>query len=249
MPAYIPISPEDAVRWSGVRRARRRRRWCCPSATRRLARWWLLGLLVAVFPANVHMAVDPDDVAARGVPSTACRAGCSGRGCRSSRCSCSGPGARPSRRRHGIRLRQQPARLVEQPAEVVEHAAGVAEDALASSNSAIASSTGRRAATARRPSATSGLSASGGLGVVDRPHDAGTHRCLELGVVDPLLGGELAARDSSVASAAASSSRLTPSSQAAPSSAESKNCCADSSTPSGCVHSRGAHGSATGVGS
>lgn len=30
--------------------------------TRRLARWWLLGLLVAVFPANIHMAVNPEQV-------------------------------------------------------------------------------------------------------------------------------------------------------------------------------------------
>jgi uncharacterized membrane protein len=28
-------------------------------ATRPLARWWLLGLLVAVFPANLHMALNP----------------------------------------------------------------------------------------------------------------------------------------------------------------------------------------------
>ena len=33
-----------------------------PRRTRRLARWWLLGLLVAVFPANVHMAVNPEQV-------------------------------------------------------------------------------------------------------------------------------------------------------------------------------------------
>lgn len=31
-------------------------------ATRRFARWWLLALLVAVFPANVHMAVNPEQV-------------------------------------------------------------------------------------------------------------------------------------------------------------------------------------------
>ncbi|HEX8752653.1 MAG TPA: hypothetical protein VF731_04475 [Solirubrobacterales bacterium] len=31
-------------------------------ATRRLGRWWLLALLLAVFPANVHMAVNPDQV-------------------------------------------------------------------------------------------------------------------------------------------------------------------------------------------
>jgi uncharacterized membrane protein len=30
--------------------------------TRRFGRWWLLGLLVAVFPANVHMAVNPEQV-------------------------------------------------------------------------------------------------------------------------------------------------------------------------------------------
>ena len=31
-----------------------------PPATRRLGRWWLLALLVAVFPANVHMALHPE---------------------------------------------------------------------------------------------------------------------------------------------------------------------------------------------
>jgi uncharacterized membrane protein len=33
-----------------------------PRRTRRLARWWLLGLLLAVFPANVHMAVNPEQI-------------------------------------------------------------------------------------------------------------------------------------------------------------------------------------------
>jgi uncharacterized membrane protein len=33
-----------------------------PRRSRRFARWWLLGLLVAVFPANVHMAVNPEQV-------------------------------------------------------------------------------------------------------------------------------------------------------------------------------------------
>jgi uncharacterized membrane protein len=33
-----------------------------PTRTRRFARWWLLGLLVAVFPANVHMAINPEQV-------------------------------------------------------------------------------------------------------------------------------------------------------------------------------------------
>lgn len=31
-------------------------------ATRRLGRWWLLALLAAVFPANVHMAVNPEQI-------------------------------------------------------------------------------------------------------------------------------------------------------------------------------------------
>jgi uncharacterized membrane protein len=33
-----------------------------PRRTRRGARWWLLGLLLAVFPANVHMAFNPEQI-------------------------------------------------------------------------------------------------------------------------------------------------------------------------------------------
>lgn len=33
-----------------------------PTPTRRFARWWLIAVLMAVFPANVHMAVDPEQV-------------------------------------------------------------------------------------------------------------------------------------------------------------------------------------------
>jgi uncharacterized membrane protein len=33
-----------------------------PRRSRRLARWWLLALLAAVFPANVHMALNPEQV-------------------------------------------------------------------------------------------------------------------------------------------------------------------------------------------
>lgn len=33
-----------------------------PRRSRRFARWWLLALLLAVFPANVHMAVNPEQV-------------------------------------------------------------------------------------------------------------------------------------------------------------------------------------------
>jgi uncharacterized membrane protein len=32
----------------------------------RPARWWLLAVLVAIFPANVHMALNPDEI--RGLP-------------------------------------------------------------------------------------------------------------------------------------------------------------------------------------
>jgi uncharacterized membrane protein len=31
-------------------------------ASRHFSRWWLLGLLLSVFPANVHMAVNPEQV-------------------------------------------------------------------------------------------------------------------------------------------------------------------------------------------
>lgn len=33
-----------------------------PERSRRLGRWWLIALLVAVFPANVHMALNPEQV-------------------------------------------------------------------------------------------------------------------------------------------------------------------------------------------
>lgn len=32
------------------------------------SRWWLIGLLVAVFPANVYMAIDPTGAATFGLP-------------------------------------------------------------------------------------------------------------------------------------------------------------------------------------
>ena len=31
-----------------------------PEATRRGARWWLLAVLLAVYPANIHMALNPE---------------------------------------------------------------------------------------------------------------------------------------------------------------------------------------------
>jgi uncharacterized membrane protein len=36
-------------------------------ASRRLGRWWLLALLAAVFPANVHMAVNPEQIEGAGL--------------------------------------------------------------------------------------------------------------------------------------------------------------------------------------
>jgi uncharacterized membrane protein len=35
-------------------------------ATRRTGRWWLIGLLLAVFPANVYMAVSPEKISGMG---------------------------------------------------------------------------------------------------------------------------------------------------------------------------------------
>ena len=32
-----------------------------PARTRRIARWWLLATVVAIFPANIHMAVNAKD--------------------------------------------------------------------------------------------------------------------------------------------------------------------------------------------
>jgi len=34
-----------------------------PDRTRRAGRWWLLATLVAIFPANLHMALNADDFA------------------------------------------------------------------------------------------------------------------------------------------------------------------------------------------
>ncbi len=67
VPGYMPLSASDAVRWSGYAEIVGGLA-VLPAATRRLGRWWILGVLVAVFPANVHMAVDPADVATKGVP-------------------------------------------------------------------------------------------------------------------------------------------------------------------------------------
>jgi len=60
MPPYLPAHRE-AVIVSGVAEFLGGAA-VGPRRTRRFARWWLLALLVAVFPANVHMAVNPEQV-------------------------------------------------------------------------------------------------------------------------------------------------------------------------------------------
>ena len=60
VPDYVPISSRNAVRWSGYAELAGGL-MAIPRPTRRLARWWLIGLLIAVFPANVHMALHPEE--------------------------------------------------------------------------------------------------------------------------------------------------------------------------------------------
>lgn len=66
MPPQIPMHRE-AVVISGVAEIVGGVAVIAPQ-TRRFARWWLIGLLLAVFPANLFMALRPDEVAERGVP-------------------------------------------------------------------------------------------------------------------------------------------------------------------------------------
>lgn len=60
MPPYLPRRRE-AVVMSGIAEIAGGVAILHPR-TRRFGRWWLLALLLAVFPANVHMAVNPDQV-------------------------------------------------------------------------------------------------------------------------------------------------------------------------------------------
>ena len=61
VPEWIPISARDAVVWSGAAEIAGGLAVLLPS-TRSFARWWLIGVLVAVYPANVHMAVNPEQI-------------------------------------------------------------------------------------------------------------------------------------------------------------------------------------------
>jgi uncharacterized membrane protein len=58
MPPYVPRHRESVL-VSGVAEIAGGVGVLVP-ATRPLARWWLLALLAAVFPANVHMALNPE---------------------------------------------------------------------------------------------------------------------------------------------------------------------------------------------
>lgn len=61
VPDYVPMSPEAAVFHSGWAELAGGIAVIAP-ATRGVARWWLIGLLLAVFPANVHMAIKPEEI-------------------------------------------------------------------------------------------------------------------------------------------------------------------------------------------
>lgn len=58
MPDYVPAHGQ-MVFWSGVAEIAGGAAVISP-ATRTFARWWLLGVLAAVYPANVHMALHPE---------------------------------------------------------------------------------------------------------------------------------------------------------------------------------------------
>lgn len=64
MPPYIP-APAEMVAVSGAAEIAGGVA-ALFARSHRFARLWLLALLVAVFPANVHMAVNPEDV--KGLP-------------------------------------------------------------------------------------------------------------------------------------------------------------------------------------
>ena len=61
VPTAIAARKREAVAISGVAEIAGGLAVLHP-ATRRYSRWWLLALLLAVFPANVHMAVNPEQI-------------------------------------------------------------------------------------------------------------------------------------------------------------------------------------------
>jgi len=61
VPPAIEPQKKEAVAISGVAEIAGAALVLHP-ASRRLGRWWLLALLLAVFPANIHMAVSPEQI-------------------------------------------------------------------------------------------------------------------------------------------------------------------------------------------
>lgn len=66
MPPYVP-RPREAVALSGAAEVAGGVAALAPGS-RRFARWWLTAVLVGVFPANVHMAVNPEQVPGPDIP-------------------------------------------------------------------------------------------------------------------------------------------------------------------------------------
>jgi uncharacterized membrane protein len=64
MPPYLPAH-EELVRASGAAEIAGGLALLHPRS-QRVGGWWLIATLVAVFPANVHMALNPEDY--RGIP-------------------------------------------------------------------------------------------------------------------------------------------------------------------------------------
>ncbi len=62
VPAYVRIPPREAVAVSGVAEIVGALAVIPPSTRRPFARWWLILLLLGVFPANIHMAVSPEQI-------------------------------------------------------------------------------------------------------------------------------------------------------------------------------------------
>jgi len=61
VPTALEAQKKEAVAVSGVAEIAGAAMVLHP-ASRRLGRWWLLSLLLAVFPANIHMAVNPEQI-------------------------------------------------------------------------------------------------------------------------------------------------------------------------------------------
>jgi uncharacterized membrane protein len=61
VPPGSPVPPKEAVQISGAAEIAGGLA-VLDKRTRPLAGWWLIGLLAAVFPANVYMAVKPEEI-------------------------------------------------------------------------------------------------------------------------------------------------------------------------------------------